>query len=186
MYSASTMLSAGLCGAPLVRKALRPLLMAALTLAHRLGDGVNRRTSAFNRSVLLIVFSVAIARSLHGFLLDPSHQGGIDKDEAEWVYLWLALLTALSFVAHERLPAFRTCAFALPTTALGVSFIVLDFRTRLGWVIVAGTVVAATPMIVLELLRACPRRGRLGSDGGDAAASSGLGRSQGTRDGAES
>ena len=160
--------------------------MAALTLAHRLGDGVDRRTSAFSRSVLLIVFSVAVARSLHGFLLDPSHEGRIDKDEAEWVFLSLALLTALSFVVHERLPAFRTCAVALPTTALGVSFIVLDFRTRLGWVIVAGTVLATTPLIVLEVLRALPQRGGLGSDGGDAGVSSGLGRSEGTGDGAES
>lgn len=140
-----------------MEKRLRQVLAAATGLVHSLGEGVDRRMYAFHRSVLLIVFAVAAGRSVYGFLQRQSAGGAVDTDAA-WVYLVLAIITALSFVAHQCLPAFRTSAFALPTLALGASFLLLDFRTRLGWIIVIGTAVAATPLIVHELLRACARR----------------------------
>lgn len=133
---------------------LGQLLATATALSRSLGDGVDRRMSAFNRSVLFIVFAVAVGRSLHGFLQHQSPVGAADVDGATWVYLALAVITALSLVAHQRLPSFRTCAFALPTMALGISFVLLDFRTRLGWTIVVGTAVASTPLIAHEVLRA--------------------------------
>lgn len=142
-----------------VKKQLEQVIAAATALIYSLGDGVDRRMSAFNRSVLFIVFAVAAGRSLYGFLQPQPPAGATGIDGATWVYLALAVITALSLVAHQRLPAFRTCAFALPTMALGISFVVLDFRTRLGWTIVVGTAVASTPLIALELLRARAPRG---------------------------
>ena len=134
------------------------MLAAATGLVHSLGDGVDQRICAFHRAVLLIVFAVAAGRSVYGFLQRQSAGGASDTDAA-WVYLFLAIITAFSLVAHERLPAFRVSAFALPTMALGASFLLLDFRTRLGWIIVIGTAVAATPLVVHEVFRACARRG---------------------------
>lgn len=142
-----------------VKKELEQVIAAATALVHSLGDGVDRRMSAFNRSVLFIVLAVAAGRSLYGFLQPQPPTGTTGVDGATWVYLALAAITALSLLAHQRLPAFRTCAFALPTMALGISFLVLDFRTRLGWTIVVGTAVASTPLIALELLRARAQRG---------------------------
>ena len=133
------------------------LLAAATALIRSLGNDVDGRMSAFHRSVLFIVFAVAAGRSLHGFLERQPPEGVTDMGSATWVYLLLAVITALSLLAHQRLPAFRTCAFAIPTMALGISFVLLDFRTRLGWTIVVGTAVAATPLIVHELLGACAR-----------------------------
>ena len=115
--------------------------------------------SAFHRSVLFIVFAVAAGRSLHGFLEAQPPGGATDTEGAAWVYLSLAVVTALSLLAHQRLPALRTCAFAFPTIALGVSFLLLDFRTRLGWTIVVGTAVASMPLIAHDLLRARARQG---------------------------
>ena len=136
---------------------LRQVLPAATALVHSMRDSVDRRMSAFHRAVLLMMFAVTAGRSVYGFVQRQSAGGAADTDAAAWVYLLLAIITALSVVAHERLPAFRTCAFALPTLALGASFLLLDFRTRLGWIIVIGTAVAATPLIVHELLLACAR-----------------------------
>ena len=96
---------------------------------------------------------------MYGFLQPQPPSGTTGVDGATWVYLALAVITALSLVAHQRLPALRTCASALPTMALGISFLVLDYRTRLGWTIVVGTAVASTPLIALELLRARAPRG---------------------------
>ena len=142
------------------------MIAAATALIQLRGDGVERRMSAFNRSVLFIVLAVAAWRSLYGFLQPQTPAGATGVDGATWVYLALAVITALSLLAYQRLPAFRTCAFALPTLALGISFLVLDFRTRLGWTIVVGTAVASAPLIVLELLRACaPRRPDVPEDG---------------------
>lgn len=141
-----------------MEKRLRHMLAVAIGLVHSLGEGVDRRMAAFHRAVLLIVFAVAAGRSVYGFLQSQSAGGAADTDQVAWVYLLLAIITALSLVAHDRLPAFRTSAFALPTLALGASFLLLDYRTRLGWIIVIGTAVAATPLIVYELLRACARR----------------------------
>ena len=123
--------------------------------------------SAFHRAVLLIVFAVAAGRSVYGFLQRQSTGGAVDTDAA-WVYLLLAIITALSLVVHERLPAFRVSAFALPTLALGASFLLLDFRTRLGWTIVIGTAVAAAPLVVHEVVRACARHGVDGPENGEA------------------
>ena len=142
-----------------MNRVLGQVLAAATTLIQSLGDGVDRRMSAFHRSVLSIVFAMAAGRSLYGFLQRQSPESAADMGGAAWVYLLLAIITAVSLVAHQRLPAFRTCAFALPTMALGASFVLLDFRTRLGWIIVVGTGVAAAPLIVHELLRAVARRG---------------------------
>lgn len=142
------------------------MIAAATALIQLRGDGVERRMSAFNRSVLFIVLAVAAGRSLYGFLQPQPPAGATGVDGATWVYLALAVITALSLLAYQRLPAFRTCAFALPTLALGISFLVLDFRTRLGWTIVVGTAVASAPLIVLELLRArAPRRPDVPEDG---------------------
>ena len=140
-----------------VDKRPRQVLAAATALVHSLDNGVDRRMSAFHRAVLFIVFAVASGRSVYGFLQRQSPWGALDMGEAAWVYLFLAIITALSLVAHEKLPALRTCAFASPTLALGASFLLLDFRTRLGWIIVIGTAVAATPLIVHDLLRARAR-----------------------------
>lgn len=142
----------------IVNKALGQVLGVANALTGQIGDGVDRRMSAFHRSVLFIVFSVAAGRSLYGFLQHQSFGEATGLDGTAWVYLSLAILTALSLVAHQKLPAFRICAFAVPTMALGASFLLLDFRTRLGWTIVMGTAVAATPLIVHELVRAWARR----------------------------
>ncbi len=142
------------------------MIAAATALIQLRGDGVERRMSAFNRSVLFIVLAVAAGRSLYGFLQSQPPAGATGVDGATWVYLALAVITALSLVAYQRLPAFRTCAFALPTLALGISFLVLDFRTRLGWTIVVGTAVASAPLIALELLRArAPREFDVPEDG---------------------
>ena len=135
------------------------MIAAATALIHSRGDGVERRMSAFNRSVLFIVLAVAAGRSMYGFLQTQPLAEATGVDGGTWVYLALAVVTALSLVAHQRLPAFRTCAFAIPTMALGISFLVLDFRTRLGWTIVVGTAVASAPLIALELLRARAPRG---------------------------
>ena len=139
-------------------KDLGQLLANTAALVGSLGDGIDRRMSAFNRSVLFIVFAVAAGRSVYGFLQPQSTPSAAATDWTAWVYLALAVITALSLAAYGRLPAFRTCAFALPTMALGASFLLLDFRTRLGWIIVVGTAVAATPLIALEVLRARARR----------------------------
>ena len=138
-----------------MNKPLGPLTSSLLALARRLDTDVEKRFSAFNRSVLLIVLAAATGLSCHGLLFDqPSHFGSESRAAAVWVYASLALLTALSLTAHQRLPAFRSCAFAVPTAALGVSFIILDSRTRLGWLLLLGTVAAATPLVVLEVLKA--------------------------------
>ncbi|MDE0420889.1 MAG: hypothetical protein OXK76_08375 [Gammaproteobacteria bacterium] len=128
-----------------------PRLVDVLSMAHELGRTVDKYSAAFNRSVLLIVFGVAVTLSLHGFLFSPSSWGG-------WMYLCLALLTALSLEAFERVPAYRSCTIAVPVTTLGASFLVLDFRSRLGWLVVAGTLLASTPLVVLEVMRARPGR----------------------------
>ena len=143
----------------IVKKEFGQVLAGAAELFQSLGDGLDQRMAAFHRSVLFIVFAVAAGRSVYGFLQRPSPAAASDGDGAAWVYLSLAIITALSLLAHQRLPAFRTCAFALPTMALGTSFLLLDFRTRLGWIILVGTAVAATPLIVQEVLRAWARRG---------------------------
>ena len=135
------------------------MIATATALIHSLGDGLDQRMSAFNRCVLFIVFAVAAGRSLYGFLQPQPPTGATGVDGTIWVYPTLAVITALSLVAHQRLPAFRTCAFALPTMALGISFLVLDFRTRLGWTIVVGTGIASTPLIAHELVRNSARRG---------------------------
>lgn len=140
-----------------VNKVLGKVLAAANELVNSLGDDVDRRMSAFHRAVLFMVFAVAAGRSVYGFL-QPSPAATTEMDLAAWVYLALAVITALSLVVHEKLARLRTVAFALPTMALGASFVVLDFRTRLGWIIVLGTAAAATPLIVHELLRGCARR----------------------------
>lgn len=142
------------------------MIAAATALIQLRGDGVERRMSAFNHSVLFIVLAVAAGRLLYGFLQPQPPAGATGVDGATWVYLGLAVITALSLVAYQGLPAFRTCAFALPTLALGISFLVLDFRTRLGWTIVVGTAVASAPLIALELLRArAPREFDVPEDG---------------------
>lgn len=134
------------------------MLGAANALIRSLGDNVDGRMSAFHRSVLFIVFAVAAGRSLYGFLQSQSPGSTTHIEGAGWVYLSLAVITALSLLAHKKLPAFRTCAFAFPTIALGISFVVLDFRTRLGWTIVIGTAVASMTLIAQDLLRARARR----------------------------
>ncbi|MCY4057622.1 MAG: hypothetical protein OXG44_06445 [Gammaproteobacteria bacterium] len=142
-----------------MKNKLGQLLAAATVLIRSLGDDVDGRMSAFHRSVLFIVFAVAAGRSLYGFLQSQSPGSTTHIEGAGWVYLSLAVVTALSLLAHQRLPAFRTCAFAFPTIALGISFVLLDFRTRLGWTIVVGTAVASMPLIAHDLLRARARRG---------------------------
>jgi len=107
--------------------------------------------TSFNRSVLSILFMVAIALSSGAFLFGKSLDRATHADTVAWVYLLLALVTGVSLAVHERLPALRTCALSVPTVFLGTSFVVLDFRTRLGWLIVSGTIVAATPLIALDL-----------------------------------
>ena len=133
-------------------------VLAAVT-GPILREDVDGRMSAFHRCVLFIVFAVAAGRSLHGFLEPQSHEGAVDMQVASWVYLSLAVITALSLLVHQRLPALRTCAFAFPTITLGISFVLLDFRTRLGWTIVVGTAVASMPLIAHDLLRSSVRRG---------------------------
>lgn len=142
-----------------MKNKLAQVLAVATALIRSLGDDVDGRMSAFHRSVLFIVFAVAAGRSLYGFLQSQSPGSTTHIEGAGWVYLSLAVVTALSLVAHQRLPAFRTCAFAFPTIALGISFVLLDFRTRLGWTIVVGTAVASMPLIAHDLLRARARRG---------------------------
>lgn len=142
-----------------MKNKLGQVLAAATVLIRSLGDDVDGRMSAFHRSVLFIVFAVAAGRSLYGFLQSQSPGSTTHIEGAGWVYLSLAVVTALSLLAHQRLPAFRTCAFAFPTIALGISFVLLDFRTRLGWTIVVGTAVASMPLIAHDLLRARARRG---------------------------
>ena len=138
-----------------MKKPLGLLTSSLLTLARRLDTSAEGGFSAFNQSVLFIVLTVAILLSCHGLLFDQTSQGGPEsRAGAVWVYASLALLTALSLRAHQRLPAFRSCAFAVPTAALGASFIILDSRTRLGWVLLVGTVTAATPLITLEVVKA--------------------------------
>ena len=128
-----------------------PRFVDVLSITHELGRNIDRNSSAFTRSVLFIVYGVAVALALHGFLFSPSPR-------AAWLYLGLALVTTASLDAYERLPAFRSCAFTAPAAALGASFLVLDFRTGLGWLIVAGTLLAGTPLMVLEVMRARPGR----------------------------
>lgn len=143
----------------IVKQPLGPLTSGLLVLARRLDTDVEKGFSAFNRSVLLIVLAVVTVLSCHGFIFDQTSPGGSEsRAAAAWVYGSLALVTALALTAHTRLPAFRSCAFAVPTAALGVSFIILDSRTRLGWVLLLGTVAAATPLIVLEVLKARHRK----------------------------
>ena len=143
-----------------VKNKLGQVLAAANAPMRSLREDVDGRMAAFHRSVLFIVFAVTAGRSLHGFLARQSPGGAVDMEGAtSWVYLSLAVITALSLLAHQRLPAFRTCAFAFPTMALGISFVLLDSRTRLGWTIVVGTAIASLPLIAHELLRACGRRG---------------------------
>ena len=141
------------------KKELKQALAAATALVHSLGDGADRRMSAFHRCVLFIVFAVAAGRTLHGLIHRQSTVNMIDMDGATWVYLSLAIIAALSLVAHQRLPALRTFAFACPTMALGISFVLLDFRTRLGWTIILGTAVASIPLLAHEFLRARARSG---------------------------
>ena len=136
-----------------------PTLVGVLALVQELADHLDRNSAAFNRSVLFIVFAVAVALSSAGFLFGASFSDVVDMAGGAWVYLLLALITAASLGAYDRLPALRSLAFAIPTAALGASFIILDFRTRLGWVIVGGTL-AATPLVVLEAFRAYPREDR--------------------------
>ena len=143
----------------IVNKALGQVLGVANALTRQTGNGADRRMTAFHRSVLFIVFAVAVGRSLYGFLQPQPPAGATGADGAAWVYLALAVITALSLVAHQRFPAFRTCAFAVPTMALGISFLLLDFRTRLGWTIVVGTACASVPLIAHDLLRARARAG---------------------------
>lgn len=136
-----------------------PLTSSLLALARRLDTDVENGFSAFNRSVLLIVLVIATVLSCHEFIFDQtSPDGSESRAAAVWVYASLALLTALSLTVHKRLPAFRSCAFAVPTAALGASFIILDSRTQLGWVLVLGTIAAATPLVVLEVLKAWHRQ----------------------------
>ena len=142
-----------------MKKPLGPLTSSLLPLARRLDTDVENGFSAFNRSVLLIVLAVAAVLSCHELIFDQTSPGGsASRTAAVWVHASLALLTALSLTAHNRLPAFRSCAFAVPTAALGVSFIILDSRTQLGCVLLAGTVAAATPLVVLEVLKAWHRQ----------------------------
>ena len=148
----------------IVKEKLGRVLAGAAEVIGSL-DGLDQRMAAFHRAVLFIVFAVAAGRTVYAFLHGPSPASATDAQGAAWVYLSLAIITALSIVAHQRQPAFRTCAFALPTMALGASFLLLDFRTRLGWIILIGTAVAATPLIVHEALRACTRHGRAPGSG---------------------
>ena len=143
-----------------MKRGLGQVLAGASEVIHSLGDGLDQRMAAFQRCVLFIVFAVAAGLSVYRFLQRQSPGAATDLDGAAWVYLALAIITALSLVAHQRLPALRTCAFALPTMALGASFLLLDFRTRLGWIILIGTALAAAPLIAHEVLRARARRGR--------------------------
>ena len=136
-----------------------------LALARCLNTDAEKRFYAFNRSVLLIVLTVATVLSCHGLLFDQtSHVSFESRAPVAWVYASLALLTAVSLKVHQRLPAFRSCAFAVPTAALGASFIILDSRTRLGWVLLMGTVAAAAPLIVLDVLKA--RHGQVNQPSG--------------------
>ena len=142
-----------------MKQPLGPLTSGLLVLARRLDTDVEKGFSAFNRSVLLIVLAVATVLSCHGFIFDQTSLGGSEsRAAAAWVYGSLALVTALALTAHTRLPAFRSGAFAVPTAALGVSFIILDSRTRLGCVLLFGTIAAATPLIVLEVLKVWHRK----------------------------
>lgn len=142
-----------------MKELLGRLTSSLVALADRLDTDVENGFSAFNRSVLLIVLAVATVLSCHGLIIDQTSPDGSESRAAGvWVYASLALVTALALTAHARLPAFRSCAFAVPTAALGVSFIILDSRTRLGWVVLAGTIAAASPLIVLEVLKAWHRK----------------------------
>ena len=142
-----------------MKEPLGPLISSLLALARRLDTDVQKRFFAYYRSVLLIVLAVATVQWCHGFIFDQTFPGGSEsRAAAPWVYGSLVLITALALTAHTRLPAFRSCAFAVPTAALGASFVILDSRTHLGWVVCAGTLAAATPLIVLELLKAWHRK----------------------------
>ena len=108
-----------------------------------------RHCSCF-RSALLVILLTATALSIHGFWFGNLPGPDIDMYIAKWACLLLAATAATSLVVYDRLPDFRICAFVVPTIVLGLCFIVLDYRTRLGYLIVVTAAVAGAPMVVLE------------------------------------
>lgn len=144
-----------------MNRTLDQFMSDAIAFASRFDAEARRGHSAFNRAVLFIVLAVASVLSCHDILIDQtSLREPVAHTTTPWVYPSLAILAAISLVVHQRLPGFSACVSAVPTIALGASFVILDFRTRLGWIIVAGTVAASTPLIVLELFKTFCRRAK--------------------------
>ena len=110
----------------------------------------DERHSSCYRSALLVILLTATALSIHGFWFGHLPGPDIDMNIAKWACLLLAGTAATSLVVYDRLPAFRICAFVVPMIVLGLCFVVLDYRTRLGYVIVVTAAVAGAPMVMLE------------------------------------